>query len=238
MPAELFRTFTGRRHAPGHRASAVPVSMATHAALLIAAITIPLIASDVLPPPPTRLRPPVLAMPVVSVPTPPRPYAVRPSVVLPSNVGMVPLTAPSGIKDESGIVPQDISVAALSMADPGTISGGVDVPALLEPPPLASVPRPAAPVRVGTVQPPRRIHHEPPVYPQSALLARVEGTVVLEAVIGTSGTVQEVRVVRSVPLLDQAALDAVRRWTYTPTLLSGVPVPVVMTVQVEFRLSR
>ena len=46
------------------------------------------------------------------------------------------------------------------------------------------------------------------------------------------------RVLRSVPLLDQAALDAVRQWQYTPTMLNGVPVPVIMTVTVTFTLSR
>ena len=77
-----------------------------------------------------------------------------------------------------------------------------------------------------------------PVYPALAQSAHVEGDVVLEAIIGVDGSVQELRVVRSVALLDEAALDAVRRWRYTPTLLNGVPVPVVMTVTVSFRLAR
>ncbi|MGE5360996.1 MAG: energy transducer TonB [Bacteroidales bacterium] len=236
MPAELFRAFGGRRQAPGHRIGAVPVSMATHAALLVAAITIPLLASDVLPPPPTRLRPPELAIPVVSVPVTPRPYAARPVPTLPPSAGTVPLAAPNGINDETGVVPRNEAIADVPVADTSLIAGSAEVPGLLEPPPPPF--KPVAPVRVGTVQPPRRIHHEPPVYPAAAILARVEGTVVLEAVISTTGTVQQLRVVKSVPLLDQAALDAVTRWTYTPTLLSGVPVPVIMTVQVDFTLAK
>ena len=68
--------------------------------------------------------------------------------------------------------------------------------------------------------------------------ARIEGTVVLEATIGTDGRVTGVRVVRSKPLLDQAAMDAVMQWRFTPTLLNGVPVPVLLTVHVTFTLSR
>jgi protein TonB len=49
--------------------------------------------------------------------------------------------------------------------------------------------------------------------------------------------VQDARVLRSIPLLDQAALDAVNQWEFTPTLLNGVPVPVIMTVTVQFTLS-
>jgi protein TonB len=66
--------------------------------------------------------------------------------------------------------------------------------------------------------------------------ARVQGVVMLEATIGVEGRVQDVRVLRSIPLLDQAAIDAVKQWQYTPTTLNGVPVPVVMTVTVTFAL--
>ena len=59
---------------------------------------------------------------------------------------------------------------------------------------------------------------------------------ILEAVIGTDGRITEARVLRSIPLLDQAALDAVRQWVYTPTTLSGTPVAVVITVTVTFAL--
>jgi protein TonB len=62
--------------------------------------------------------------------------------------------------------------------------------------------------------------------------------VILEAIIDVNGSVQSVRVLRSQPLLEQAAVDAVRQWEYTPTLLNGVPVPVVMTVTVSFALER
>jgi protein TonB len=64
----------------------------------------------------------------------------------------------------------------------------------------------------------------------------VQGVVILEATIGPRGDVTAVRVLRGIPLLDQAAIDAVKQWTYEPTLLNGVPVPVIMTVTVNYKL--
>ena len=88
----------------------------------------------------------------------------------------------------------------------------------------------------GTITRPERVRDVQPVYPSLARAAGVSGTVILEAVIGADGTVQDVRVLRPIPLLDGAAIDAVRQWRFTPTLLNGEPVPVVMTVTVTFRL--
>jgi protein TonB len=67
---------------------------------------------------------------------------------------------------------------------------------------------------------------------------RVQGLVIVEATIGRDGRVTEARLLRSIPMLDQAALDAVNQWEFTPTLLNGVPVPVIMTLTVNFTLSR
>jgi protein TonB len=99
-------------------------------------------------------------------------------------------------------------------------------------------PPPAAPVRVGgNIKPPMKTKDTRPVYPPIAQSARVQGVVIIEATIGPNGKVQDARVLRSIPLLDAAALDAVRQWEFTPTLLNGVPVPVIMTVTVQFTLS-
>jgi len=75
-----------------------------------------------------------------------------------------------------------------------------------------------------------------PRYPPTAQAARVEGMVVLDAVIDATGRVNDVRVTRSIPLLDQAAIDAVRQWRFTPTLLNGEPVSILLTVTVRFTL--
>jgi TonB family protein len=95
-----------------------------------------------------------------------------------------------------------------------------------------------APVRIGgQIRSPTKVKDVQPVYPAIAQSARVAGLVTIEATIGADGKVSDAKVVRSVPLLDQAALDAVRQWEYAPTLLNGVPVPVVVTVSVNFTRS-
>jgi TonB family protein len=88
----------------------------------------------------------------------------------------------------------------------------------------------------GTLKEPTRVKNVPPVYPDEAKQAGVSGVVILECQIDPTGRVTDVTVLRSVPGLDQAAIDAVRQWEYTPTLLNGVAVPVIMTVTVNFRL--
>jgi protein TonB len=93
------------------------------------------------------------------------------------------------------------------------------------------------PVRVGgEMKPPIKTHDVKPLYPPIAQDAQVQGVVILEVLVDTSGKVAGRRVVRSIPLLDQAAMDAVSRWEYTPTLLNGNPVSLLMTVTVNFSL--
>jgi TonB family protein len=95
----------------------------------------------------------------------------------------------------------------------------------------------AAAVRVGgKIRPPTKTKNVLPAYPEAAKKARVAGVVIIEATIGANGKVIAAKVLRSVPMLDQAALDAVQQWEFTPTLLNGKPVPVVMTVTVNFTL--
>ena len=113
----------------------------------------------------------------------------------------------------------------------GGVVGGLPRPRRRPPPP------PQAPVRVGgNIKDPKKIKDVQPVYPPIAQSARVQGIVIIEATIGKDGSVKDAKVLRSVPLLDQAALDAVRQWKFTPTLLNGVPVAVIMTVTVNFTL--
>jgi len=87
----------------------------------------------------------------------------------------------------------------------------------------------------GDVRPPVVLDRVDPDYPESARRARLQGTVILEAIITTSGEVQQVRVLKSVnPLLDEAAVRAVRVWRYRPATLNGRAVPVSLTVTVRF----
>jgi protein TonB len=113
----------------------------------------------------------------------------------------------------------------------GSRVGGIAEAPPPPPPPMA--------LRVGgNIRAPQKTRNVPPEYPGIAQRARVQGMVIIEATINREGRVSEARVLRSIPLLDQAALDAVRQWEYEPTLLNGVPVPLIMTVTVNFTLSR
>ncbi len=92
-------------------------------------------------------------------------------------------------------------------------------------------------IRVGgQVQAKRLVSNPPPAYPPVARMARIQGTVRLEAIIGKDGTVQDLKVIEGHPLLVPAALDAVKQWRYEPTLLNGEPVEVDTEIDVNFVL--
>ena len=114
------------------------------------------------------------------------------------------------------------------MAERTTTTRTVDAPARKEPP---------APVRVGgSIKEPQKIKNVKPVYPRIAIQSKVQGIVIIECTIGPQGDVTRATVLRGFPLLDQAAIDAVRQWVYAPTLVNGAAVPVIMTVTINFRL--
>jgi len=215
----------------------LPCSILIHAVAVAAVIIAPLMAADVLPAPPAMIAY-IWASPAPPPPPPPAPrtQAAAPKALV-DMTRAVPVEAPSGIKPDSGLV------IAPDASLPGAVEGGVPdgvagsgLIASAEPPPPPP-PATAAPVRPGgDLRPPTRIKNVQPMYPAIAQSARVQGVVVIEAVIGTDGKVRDARVLRSIPLLDQAAVDAVRQWEYTPSRLNGVPVPVVMTVTVNFTL--
>jgi protein TonB len=89
----------------------------------------------------------------------------------------------------------------------------------------------------GAIKAPLKILDVRPIYPPLALAAKVAGVVIIEARIGTDGGIEEAHVLRSIPLLDEAALDAVKQWRFTPTLLNGQAVPIIMTMTVNFTLA-
>ena len=88
----------------------------------------------------------------------------------------------------------------------------------------------------STISPPTRIVYVKPEYSERARTAKAQGIVVLEAQIETDGRVCNPRVLRSIPLLDQSAIDAVLQWRFTPAKRDGVAVPVITTMTVNFRL--
>ncbi len=94
------------------------------------------------------------------------------------------------------------------------------------------------PMRVGAdVQASKLIRKVDPLYPEVAKNARVSGIVLLEVDVNEAGIVSNLRIIRGHPLLDQAAMDAVRQWRYSPTLINGAAIPVRTTVAVTFTLS-
>jgi Ca-activated chloride channel family protein len=113
------------------------------------------------------------------------------------------------------------------------VSGGVlgGMPPPLPPP----RPKKVEPMRVGgNVQESKLIRKVEPVYPELARRARVEAMIILEISVDEQGNVNAARVVRGHPLLDEAAVQAVKQWKYSPTLLNGAPVPVIATVTMIF----
>src|SRR5215467_7087858 len=205
----------------------VPLSILAHTVLIGAIVIIPLMAADVLPTPPSMMA---------FVAAPP-PSAAPPKPVMDVNPAAAPVEAPREIKPETGI---ESGVKGVVGGVEGGVVGGVTggiVGGLEAAPPPPPPPPPPAPVRVGgAIRTPTKVKHVNPVYPAIAQSARVQGVVIIEATIGPTGTVQDAKVLRSIPLLDQAALDAVKQWVFTPTTLNGVPVPVIMTVTVNFTL--
>ncbi|MDD8027158.1 MAG: TonB family protein, partial [Acidobacteriota bacterium] len=91
---------------------------------------------------------------------------------------------------------------------------------------------------IGNVRPPRLIKEVAPIYPPAARQAGDEGVVILEAQTDIYGRVQKVKILRSIPLLNQAAIDAVRQWVYEPMTINGSPKGIIFTVTVRFDLGK
>lgn len=96
----------------------------------------------------------------------------------------------------------------------------------------------AGAVRPGNgIRPPKTIRSSTPRYTREAMDAKVQGVVTLEILIGTDGKVTDVRVLRTAsPLLNQPAIDAARRWEFTPTVVNGEPKPIVLMLELDFNL--
>jgi len=220
----------------------LPVSIAIHALVLLFVVVVPLLTSQDLPEPTSVVKAffvePAAAPPPPPPPPPPaprQPNTPKPvSTPVPTeNKFQAPIETPEQVKPDEGI---DLGVeggvpGGVEGGVPGGVVGGV-VGGLPDAPP------PPQAVRVGgQIKEPKKLKHVNPAYPDIAKQARVQGVVILECTISPQGKVTDVKVLRGIPLLDSAAIEAVKQWVYSPTLLNGVPVPVIMTVTVNFRLS-
>jgi protein TonB len=209
------------------------LSIVAHAAIVAALFVVTLVATDVLPAPLRAVSFVMMSPEVPSVPPPPRPRIERAAV----SPDAAPLAEPEEITAEPPSPVVELADPGLvDRLEPGVLGGsGTGLVGIVEPPPPP--PPPVQPLRVGgNVRPPQRIHDVAPQYPELARQAKKSGVVILEAVIAEDGTVRDLRVLRSIPLLDQAAVDAVKQWRFSPTLLNDRPIPVVMTVTVSFTL--
>jgi len=220
----------------------LPVSIAIHAIVLLAVVVVPLLTSEELPEPTSVVKAffvePAAPPPLPPPPPPPSPRAQTQPFFLSApapteNKFQAPIETPEEVKPEEGI---DLGVeggvpGGVEGGVPGGVVGGV-VGGLPDAPP------PPQAVRVGgQIKEPKKLKNVNPSYPDIAKQARVQGVVILECTISPQGKVTDVKVLRGIPLLDAAAIEAVKQWVYSPTLLNGVPVPVIMTVTVNFRLS-
>jgi len=243
MPRDLFTTPEGVRSSP-RTGRLLPLSIALHAVAGAAIVVAPLLAVG--DPPPVAQPRTVLVMArplprVEAVPAPPRRAPLQREAVRPPGPVRPPVSiaTPDRIVPEAGIdtgVPEWLPSGGGSVALGDLPSGGAGGEGIAEGPGAAS----DEPVPVGgVVERPRKLRDVAPEYPQIAQIARVQGLVVIDAIIGPDGHVRQAVVRRSdSPLLESAALAAVRQWTYSPTRLNGVPVAIVMSVEVRFRLGR
>lgn len=238
MPRDLFGDVAVRPPSVRSRRSPVVVaSISVHVLVVIAVLVATAIAPDILPTPrealafyePARL---------IDIELPPPPPAPRPPTVAPELPTVSPDAAP--VVAPTSITPETWSPAVERSSDVvnGIVDGiGANVVGVPDAPPAPVVTTPKDPVPLHSgIRAPEKVVNVTPVYPEMARITQVEGMVILEAVIDASGSVTSVRALRGHPLLDQAALDAVQRWKFSPARLNGEPIPVVMTVTVQFKL--
>ena len=203
-------------------------SVIAHVGVIAAVYIAPAFATDELPEPP-RTSAFIVVHPIM--PEPP-PVMVR-NTPAPSP-DAAPIEEPDGVKPEP-----PVAIESAPPVDPGALVGGPSfgdlgpVNDVVAAPPLPQGPKEPLPVG-GVIQPPKKVVDVAPIYPPIALAARKSGLVILQAVIDEDGSVREVKVLRSDPLFDRSAMDAVKQWRFTRPTLNGQPIPVVMTVTVGF----
>ena len=225
-------------------------SMLAHTAIVGVVVAVPLFyLTETLPTPPDMLAFVVASAP----PPPPPPPPAMPQKVQPAKPKVAPKTDPvsvamaAPVEAPATIAPErplDLSeqdfVGGVEGGVVGGIAGGIvgGLPVMpAPPPPPPPPPAPVKPIRVGgDIERPTLLHRVNPDYPKIAINAKKEGVVILEATVGTDGTVDHVRVLRSEPLLDDAAVDAVKQWRYSPLQLNGRAHPFILTVTVSFNL--
>ena len=227
----------------GAGAWAFPASLLFHAGIASLLVVLPLIQTG-LPPRLDRIVDAFLTLP--APPSPPPPPAARRGGSRVSRIKRVQAAAFDAGRFVAPVtIPDAITAEPAAGNGSDGLDGGVDggVPrgvwtGVVGPILNVLIADVEAPVRaIGDVRAPKLVRRVDPLYPEIARQARVEGVVVIEAETDLFGRVRNARVLRSIPLLDQAALDAVRQWVYEPMVVNGRPRGVLFSVTVTFKLT-
>ena len=240
MPRDLFVETVTHKYAPKRSKWTIAGSILAHTMLVGAVLVVPILsalddyvvyankltftlpppAMPAMPAPPPKVTTPVPTMNPDAAPPAPPVEPVTSEVPKPTSYGPPP---PPGMLFGAG--PPGI---------PSVGDGHRNVTVHTFRPPEPKKPEP---VRIGgNMKPPTRTYYVEPRYPSVALAVKEEGTVTLEATLDEAGNVKDLKVIGSRPLLDNAAIEAVSKWRYTPTRLNGVAVPIILTVRVTFAL--
>jgi len=207
--------------------------------ILVALVVVPLIYPDALP---GHFIAPLLVAPAMPQPQDPRPVRVRPATAhdFSEMIGrqiVMPSSIPIGIRaprePEPGFDRNIASEIGIGGAGGNGSPFANGHPVTIVPPPSASTMRLPSRLVESTI-----IYKTIPQYPAIAKAARQEGTVVLQAVISKSGTIEHLQAISGPQMLQQAAIDAVKTWRYRPYLLNDQPIEVETTVNVIFKLER
>ena len=233
------------------RRATLPIAYIFEGVIIGIFVLVPLIYTEALP---AAQLMTFLAAPPPPPPPPPPPAAAPPPRIIRkatmADIMKAPTLIPKSIA-RPDMAPAPASAVGVVGGIPGGVPGGTfggvlggviggvmsSVTAAPPPPPP---PKAATPKRIrvgGQVESARLIFQPKPEYPPLAKMARIQGTVRLEAIISKDGTIQDLKVVSGHPLLVKSALEAVQRWRYQPTLLNGEPVEVVTEVDVNFTLA-
>jgi protein TonB len=233
---------------PSVRPRSVSLSLAVHAAALVALFVLSALGPEPLPSPVVVASSPRMVVDAAVIRLSPRSAPPRSTPRLPSRGPRPLLTSPTPRRAE--IATPLATLAIQEVANPADAAidapgGGCTQGCVVG----AGDPGPGDAEGVGTgaetvvpivpggdLRPPLKVRDTPPIYPVLALQSRLEGRVTIECRIDMTGRVVDATVLQGHPLLSPAALVAVRQWVYKPTLLNGVPVSVIMTVTVHFRL--
>lgn len=204
---------------------------------------------DPKPPPPLLEKSPADKKPIEKQPSEQRPKQSQEKI--PEIISPIPIEAPSEVKPEppqtvepnsSGNTSsneESVVVGGSSGGVRGGVRGGVPNGVIGKSPSArGSSPMIEEPVRVGgSIKSPKRIRYSRPEYPPDAISAHIHGVVIVEAIIDKNGKIRSAKIIKSIPLLDSAALEAVKKWEYVPMTLGGKAVEVLLTVIINFDLT-